>query len=131
DLMVANTGDHLMLVVNAAGKEADAAHLRRHLSDDCEIEELATRGLIALQGPKAAEVLGRFAPTAQSMTFMTAAFLTIDGITCYVTRSGYTGEDGYEISMPGEAADRLTRRLLAEAEGRALGVGARDSLPVR
>jgi aminomethyltransferase len=128
DLMVANTGDHVMLVVNAAGKEADAAHLRRHLSDDCEIEELATRGLIALQGPKAAEVLGRFAPPAQSMTFMTAAFLTIDGITCYVTRSGYTGEDGYEISMPGEAADRLTRRLLAEAEVRPIGLGARDSL---
>jgi aminomethyltransferase len=128
DLMVANTGDHLMLVVNAAGKEGDAAHLRRHLSEACEIEELSTRGLIALQGPKAADVLGRLAPQARAMTFMTAAFLTIDGVTCYVTRSGYTGEDGYEISMPSDAAERLTRRLLREPDVKPIGLGARDSL---
>ena len=128
DLMVANTGDHLMLVVNASCKEADAAHLHRHLSQSCAIEELSTRALIALQGPKAAEVLGRFAPQCQAMHFMNAAFLTIDGITCYATRSGYTGEDGYEISMPGDAAERLTRRRLAEPEVKPLGLGARDSL---
>jgi glycine cleavage system T protein (aminomethyltransferase) len=128
DLMVANTGDHLMLVVNASCKEADAAHLRRHLSPTCEIEELSTRALIALQGPKAAEVLGRFAPQCRAMHFMNAAFLTIDGTTCYATRSGYTGEDGYEISMPGDVAERLTRRLLAEPEVKPIGLGARDSL---
>ncbi|MGE0165202.1 MAG: glycine cleavage system aminomethyltransferase GcvT [Dongiaceae bacterium] len=128
DLMVANTGDHLMLVVNAAGKDADAAHLRRHLAGSCRIEELSTRGLLALQGPKAAEVLERFAPQCRAMTFMTAAFLTVDGVTCYVTRSGYTGEDGYEISMPGDAADRLARRLLQEPEVKPVGLGARDSL---
>ena len=128
DLMVANTGDHLMLVVNASCKEADAAYLRRHLSTSCEIEELATRALIALQGPKAAEVLGRFAPQCQAMHFMSAAFLTIDGIGCYVTRSGYTGEDGYEISMPGDSAERFTRRLLSEPEVKPVGLGARDSL---
>lgn len=128
DLMVANTGDHLMLVVNASGKETDAAHLRRHLAASCEIEELSTRGLVALQGPRAAEVLGRCAPQCRSMTFMTAAFLTIDGVTCYVTRSGYTGEDGYEISMPAAAAERLTRRLLQEPEVKPIGLGARDSL---
>jgi aminomethyltransferase len=128
DLMVANTGDHLMLVVNASGKEADATHLRRHLAGACEIEELSTRSLVALQGPKAAEVLARFAPQCRSMTFMTAAFLTIDGVTCYVTRTGYTGEDGYEISMPGDAAERLTRRLLQEPEVKPIGLGARDSL---
>ncbi|MGH6927177.1 MAG: glycine cleavage system aminomethyltransferase GcvT [Dongiaceae bacterium] len=128
DLMVANTGDHLMVVVNASRKEADAAHLRRHLAGACEIEELSTRGLVALQGPRAAEVLARFAPQGRSMTFMTAAFLTIDGVTCYVTRSGYTGEDGYEISMPGDAAERLTRRLLQEPEVKPIGLGARDSL---
>ena len=128
DLMVANTGDHLMLVVNASCKEADAAHLRRHLSQTCEIEELSTRALIALQGPKAAEVLGRFAPQCRAMHFMNAAFLTIDGVTCYATRSGYTGEDGYEISMPGDAAERLTRRLLGEPEVKPIGLGARDSL---
>src|SRR5262249_23711201 len=105
DLMVANTGDHLMLVMNASCKEADTAHLRRPLSASCEIEELSTRALIALQGPKAAEVLGRFAPQARAMRFMNAAFFPIDGVNCYVTRSGYTGEDGYEISMPGDAAE--------------------------
>jgi aminomethyltransferase len=128
DLMVANTGDHLMLVVNASCKEADAAHLRRHLSTTCEIEELSTRGLIALQGPKAAEVLARFAPQCRAMYFMNAAFLTIEGVTCYATRSGYTGEDGFEISMPGDAAERLTRRLLKEPEVKPIGLGARDSL---
>jgi aminomethyltransferase len=128
DLMVANTGDHLMLVVNASCKEADAAHLRRHLSTSCEIEELSTRALIALQGPKAADVLGRLAPQCRTMPFMSAAFLAIDGVTSYVTRSGYTGEDGYEISMPGDSADRLTRRLLTEPEVKPVGLGARDSL---
>jgi aminomethyltransferase len=128
DLMIANTGDHLMLVVNAACKDADAAHLRRHLSASCEIEELSTRALIALQGPKAAEVLGRLAPPCRTMPFMSAAFLAVDGVACYVTRSGYTGEDGYEVSMPGHEADRLTRRLLEEPEVKPIGLGARDSL---
>src|SRR5215467_8569331 len=116
DLMIANTGDHLMLVVNASCKEADAAHLRRHLSATCEIEELSTRALIALQGPKAADVLGRYAPQCRTMPFMSAAFLSVDGVTCYVTRSGYTGEDGYEVSMPGDAAEGLARRFLKEPE---------------
>ena len=128
DLMVASTGDHLMLVVNASCKEADTAHLRRHLAASCEIEELSTRGLVALQGPQAAAVLARFAPACRAMPFMSAAFLNIDGVDCYVTRSGYTGEDGYEISMPGDAAERLTRRLLREPEVKPIGLGARDSL---
>jgi len=128
DLMVANTGDHLMLVVNASCKTDDAAHLRKHLADRVEIEELFSRGLIALQGPQAADVLGRFAPQCRAMPFMTAAFLTIDGITCYVTRSGYTGEDGYEISMPGEAAVAIARELLRYPEVKPIGLGARDSL---
>jgi aminomethyltransferase len=128
DLMVGNTGDHLTLVVNASCKEADAAHLRRHLAATCEIEELSTRALIALQGPKAAEVLGRLALQCRAMHFMNAAFLMIEGVTCYVTRSGYTGEDGYEISMPGDAAERLARRLLREPEVKPIGLGARDSL---
>ncbi len=128
DLMIASTGDHLILVVNAARKEADAAHLRRHLADVCTVEELSTRALVALQGPAAAEVLGRFAPQCRTMTFMTAAFLTVDGIACYVTRSGYTGEDGYEISVPDDAAERLARRLLREPEVKPVGLGARDSL---
>ena len=128
DLMVANTGDHLMLVVNASRKTEDAAHLRKHLADRLEIEELFSRGLIALQGPQAADVLGRFAPQCRAMPFMTAAFLNIDGVTCYVTRSGYTGEDGYEVSMPGEAAVAIARELLRYPEVRPIGLGARDSL---
>jgi len=128
DLMVANTGDHLMLVVNASRKTDDAAHLYKHLAGGLEIEELFSRGLIALQGPQAADVLGRFAPQCRAMPFMTAAFLTIDGVTCHVTRSGYTGEDGYEISMPGEAAVAIARELLRYPEVKPIGLGARDSL---
>jgi aminomethyltransferase len=128
DLMVANTGDHLMLVVNAGRKVEDAAHLQKHLADRVEIEKLFNRGLIALQGPLAADVLGRLTPACRALPFMTAAFLPIDGVTCYVTRSGYTGEDGYEISMPGDAALSLARRLLREPEVKPIGLGARDSL---
>jgi aminomethyltransferase len=128
DLMVGNTGDHLMLVVNAGNKEADAAHLRRHLGATCEIEPMFSRGLLALQGPRAAEVLGRLAPQSRTMAFMSSAFLGIDGVTCYVTRSGYTGEDGYEISMPGGSAEAIARRLLREPEVKPIGLGARDSL---
>jgi aminomethyltransferase len=128
DLMVASTGDHLMLVVNASRKVEDAAHLRRHLADRLEIEEFPTRALLALQGPQAAAVLGRFAPDCAAMPFMGAAFLTVDGVVCYVTRSGYTGEDGYEISMPGEAAVAIARELLRHPEVKPIGLGARDSL---
>jgi len=128
DLMVANTGDHLMLVVNASRKHEDAALLQQRLSDKVEIEELSSRALVALQGPQAADVLGHFAPDCRGMQFMTAAFLTIDGITCYVTRSGYTGEDGYEISMPGQAAVAIARELMRYPEVKCIGLGARDSL---
>jgi aminomethyltransferase len=128
DLMVGNTGDHLLLVVNAACREADFAHLQRHLSADCEVEALWSRALIAVQGPLASEVLGRLTPQCREMRFMGGAFLSIDGVACYVTRSGYTGEDGYEISMPGGAAEHLARRLLQEPEVKPIGLGARDSL---
>jgi aminomethyltransferase len=128
DLMVANTGDHLMLVVNASRKIEDAAHLRKHLADRLEIEELFSRALIALQGPQAADVLGHFAPQCRAMPFMSSAFLVIDGVNCYVTRSGYTGEDGYEISMPGEAAIAIARELMRYPEVKPIGLGARDSL---
>jgi len=128
DLMVANTGDHLMLVVNASRKEADAAHLKRGLAGRVEVEELSTRALVALQGPAAAEVLGRFVPEVHDLAFMSAAFLGIGDQVCFVTRSGYTGEDGFEISMPGDAAETIVRRLLDEPEVKPVGLGARDSL---
>ncbi len=128
DLMITNAGDHLFLVVNGACKEQDLAHLRDHLSDDCAIEPLHEHALLALQGPQAAAVLGRLAPGLADLVFMTAARVEIAGADCFVSRSGYTGEDGFEISVPAARAEALARRLLAEPEVAPVGLGARDSL---
>ena len=128
DLMTTSTGDHLLVVINAACKDTDLAHIQKHLSGACEIEPMFARGLLALQGPLASQVLARLAPAVAAMKFMTGAFFVIDGARCYVTRSGYTGGDGYEISTPADAADTIARRLLAQPEVRPIGLGARDSL---
>ena len=128
DLMVANFGDHLFLVVNAACKDEDEAHLRTHLSDSCIIETLPDRALIALQGPKAADVLAKFCPEAPAMKFMDAGPHQVNGIACFVSRSGYTGEDGYEISIPNDQAEALTSALLDRPDVLPIGLGARDSL---
>lgn len=128
DLMVTSTGDHLLLVINAACKDADLAHIQKHLSAACEIEPMFSRGLLALQGPQASQALARLVPAAATMTFMTGAFFTIEGAECYVTRSGYTGGDGYEISTPADATDAIARKLLAQPEVKPIGLGARDSL---
>lgn len=128
DLMVTNAGDHLFLVINAACKAADVAHLQAGLRGDASVEELTERALLALQGPRAAEVLARLAPEAQAMAFMSWRPLDVGGIPCLISRSGYTGEDGYEISLPADRAEDLARRLLAEAEVKPIGLGARDSL---
>ena len=130
DLMVANLGnDTLFLVVNAACKEQDLAHLRQHLGDRCEIEPLfESRALLALQGPDAVNVLARLAPDVAKMTFMQFAPVKLMGADCYVSRSGYTGEDGFEISVPREQAEALARHLLDQPEVKAIGLGARDSL---
>jgi aminomethyltransferase len=128
DLMVANFGDHLFLVVNAACKADDEAHLRKHLSDVCTIEPLADRALVALQGPKAEQALAKFCASAPSMRFMDAGPHEVDGIDCFVSRSGYTGEDGFEISVPAEHAERLAGRLLENNDVLPIGLGARDSL---
>jgi aminomethyltransferase len=129
DLMVANAGDHLVLVVNAACKEQDLAHLQANIGEQCAIESLFdSRALLALQGPKAAEVLGRLAPEVRKMTFMQFGSVRLEGVECFVSRSGYTGEDGYEISVPVEQAEALARTLLAQPEVQAIGLGARDSL---
>lgn len=130
DLMVANLGnDTLFLVVNAACKEQDLAHLRQHLGDRCEIEPLfESRALLALQGPDAVHVLARLAPDVAKMTFMQFAPVKLMGADCYVSRSGYTGEDGFEISVPREQAEALARHLLDQPEVKAIGLGARDSL---
>jgi aminomethyltransferase len=128
DLMVANFGDHLFLVVNAACKTEDEAHLRAHLSDDCIIESLADRALIALQGPKAETVLAKFCAEAPAMKFMDTSPRKVDGLDCFVSRSGYTGEDGFEVSVPAGDAERLAKALLADGDVLPIGLGARDSL---
>ena len=128
DLMVTNRGDHLFVVVNAACKEQDFAHMGERLGGAVELEVIEDRALIALQGPKAVDVLARLAPPCRHMLFMTAETLTIADAPCFVTRSGYTGEDGYEISVAADKAEHLARLLLAETEVAAIGLGARDSL---
>ena len=128
DLMVTNRGDHLFLVVNAACKDADEAHMRAHLGDACEIERLDGRALMALQGPEAGAVLEAMAPESAEMRFMDVRALTLAGATCIVSRSGYSGEDGFEISVPNDAAAALARALLAHEAVEPIGLGARDSL---
>ncbi|MBB4266148.1 glycine cleavage system aminomethyltransferase GcvT [Roseospira visakhapatnamensis] len=127
DLMVANTGDGLFLVVNAARKAADIAHLRAGLPD-VAITVLEDRALLALQGPAAAAALARGAPAVSAMRFMDARAVSLLDIPCFVTRSGYTGEDGFEISVPAAEAERLARWLLDQPEVAPAGLGARDSL---
>jgi aminomethyltransferase len=128
DLMVANFGSHLFLVVNAACKAGDEAHLRASLSGTCVVEPLGNRALIALQGPKACSVLAKFCADVAAMRFMDTGPRSIDGIDCFVSRSGYTGEDGFEISVPAEDAERLAKALLADGDVLPIGLGARDSL---
>jgi aminomethyltransferase len=127
DLMVANLGDHLLLVVNAARKAADEAHLREHLSDALDIAVLP-RALIALQGPQAEAALGRLVPGVAAMRFMDVRQAEILGAACVISRSGYTGEDGFEISVPAERAEAIAQKLLADPAVQLVGLGARDSL---
>lgn len=128
DLMVANCGEYFHLVVNAACKEGDLAHLRKALPPSVDCEYLADQALLALQGPSAREVLGRLAPAAANLKFMETGLVTVAGIECWVSCSGYTGEDGFELSVPNDQAEALAGLLLAEAEVELIGLGARDSL---
>ena len=128
DLMVANRGDHLFLVVNAACKSDDIAHLELHLSHFCTVEPITDRALIALQGPQAEAALEGIAPGAAAMRFMDVATLKWNGVDLWVSRSGYTGEDGYEVSLPEAAAETFARALLAQDGVEPIGLGARDSL---
>src|SRR5215475_11664394 len=128
DLMVANFGDHLFLVVNAACKAEDEAHLRAHLSESCIIEPLADRALIALQGPKAEGALLRLGADVSAMKFMDAGPRGVAGFDCFVSRSVYTGEDGFEISVPSADAESLVTKLLDNPDVLPIGLGARDSL---
>jgi glycine cleavage system T protein (aminomethyltransferase) len=128
DLMVANLGEYLFLVVNAACKASDEEHLREHLSDSCEVTSLSDRALLALQGPRSSTVLSALAPAVNQMNFMNVGEFAIDGTRCLISRSGYTGEDGYEISVPVESVHSLAAQLTADPQVKLVGLGARDSL---
>jgi aminomethyltransferase len=128
DLMVTRRDDHLLLIVNAACKHADIAHLSARIGARCQVEPLPDRALLALQGPKAAAVIARLAPAWAALTFMSGAAARLAGALCFATRSGYTGEDGFEISVAAEDAQRVARALLAEPEVAPAGLGARDTL---
>jgi aminomethyltransferase len=127
DLMVANTGGRLFMVCNAARTDADLRHLRTHISG-IDIVHLEDRALLALQGPAAAAVMQRLAPAAAALPFLGVAEVALGGAPCWVSRSGYTGEDGFEISVPAVQAEALAELLLAQAEVAPAGLGARDTL---
>ncbi|MFW2543216.1 glycine cleavage system aminomethyltransferase GcvT [Primorskyibacter sp. 2E107] len=129
DLMIANRGDHLFVVVNAACKDADVARMTAALEPKgVTVELIETRALLALQGPGAAAALSALCPDVAGMRFMDVATVTIAGAECWVSRSGYTGEDGFEISVPNGDAVELARALLADETVAPIGLGARDSL---
>jgi aminomethyltransferase len=128
DLMIAKLPDRFALVVNASRKDADEAHLRASISESCIIERLDDRALLALQGPLAEPVLARFCPQVAAMGFMDVRVIAIAGADCLVSRSGYTGEDGFEISVPAGEAQSLARKLLEDPSVAPIGLGARDSL---
>lgn len=127
DLLLTQGGYYLTMVVNASRKEVDIAHLRRNLSD-LDVRQSDDVSLLALQGPSAAAVLGRLAPASKLMLFMTSETLKIGDVKCGISRTGYTGEDGFEISCAAADADALARTLLAEPEVAPAGLGARDTL---
>ena len=127
DLMVAKLDGRFVLVVNAATKTADEEHLKANIPDTVRIDRL-DRALVALQGPKAAEVFGTLAPECTQMRFMDVRQFEICGALCTVSRSGYTGEDGFEISLPQDAAETIAQALLDRDDVEPIGLGARDSL---
>jgi len=128
DLMFANRGDHLFLVVNAGCKVGDIAHLKAHLPASITVTEVTDRALLALQGPAAEVVLAALNPAVENLTFMDVATIDLIGVPCWISRSGYTGEDGFEISVPATHATELAEKLLENDAVAPIGLGARDSL---
>jgi len=128
DLMITHRGDHLFVVVNAACKDADVAHMKAHLSDVCDVELLEDRALIAIQGPRAHDVVPQMWAGLEAMKFMDMREGPLHDIECIVFRSGYTGEDGYEISVPADRATELAEIFLSHHACQPIGLGARDSL---
>ncbi|WP_430243555.1 glycine cleavage system aminomethyltransferase GcvT [Neorhizobium sp. DAR64861/K0K2] len=127
DLMITNRGDHLLVVVNAACKDADLAHMKAHLPD-CEVTLLDDRALIALQGPRAEAVLAELWAGVSSMKFMDVREVPLHDVPCIISRSGYSGEDGFEISIAQDHAVSVAKALLEHPDCEAIGLGARDSL---
>ena len=128
DLIVARWPEAVYMVVNGATKHADLAHIRAHLPAGVALDHLEDRALLALQGPAAAAVLARFARGVRGLGFMEGGFFSIGGVPAWISRSGYTGEDGFEISLPADHAQRVATWLACEAEVKPIGLGARDSL---
>ncbi|MBT9501146.1 MAG: glycine cleavage system aminomethyltransferase GcvT [Burkholderiaceae bacterium] len=128
DLMICRRPDDLFVVVNAGCKVQDIAHMQATIGDKCQVLPLPDQALLALQGPQAVTALSRLNPDVAKLTFMTGGFFELDGIATFLTRSGYTGEDGFEISVAGDQAVALARKLLAQPEVMPIGLGARDSL---
>jgi aminomethyltransferase len=128
DLMFVNRGGELFVVVNGACKAGDIAHIQERIGSRCEVVPMPERGLVALQGPKAVDALQRLLPGVEKLVFMTGAGFQWKGVDLFVTRSGYTGEDGFEISVPALQAETFARELLAQPEVKPIGLGARNSL---
>jgi aminomethyltransferase len=128
DLMITRRGDHFYMVVNGATKQGDIAHLTENLPESVAIDHMKEQALLALQGPKAATALARIAPGVTELGFMQGGAFEIDGATAWISRSGYTGEDGFEISVPATRVTHIADLLLAQPEVKPIGLGARDSL---
>jgi aminomethyltransferase len=128
DLMFVNRGDHLFVIVNGACKDGDLAHMQQRIGQRCQVVPMFDRGLLALQGPKAVDALKRVVPGVEKLVFMTGGAFQWQGADLFITRSGYTGEDGFEISVPAANAEALARELLKQPEVKPIGLGARNSL---
>lgn len=128
DLMFVNRGDDIFVIVNGACKHGDLAHIQARIGNRCTVDVQFDRALLALQGPQAVTALQRVVPGVEQRVFMTGMPATWDGAELYITRSGYTGEDGFEISVPATAAEAFARTLLAQPEVQPIGLGARNSL---
>ncbi len=128
DLMFVNRGEDIFVIVNGACKHGDLAHIQSRIGSRCTIEPQFDRALLALQGPQAVTALVRLLPGVEKLIFMTGMEAVWRGADLYITRSGYTGEDGFEISLPANAAEAFARALLAQPEVKPIGLGARNSL---
>ena len=128
DLMFINTGDSIFIIVNGACKAVDIAHIQQKIGMRCPVIPMPEYALLALQGPQAVTALGRLAPGVEKLVFMTGGRFDVVGCDCFLTRSGYTGEDGFEISVHADRVEKLARALLAQPEVKPVGLGARNSL---